>query len=88
VELPAKVVAERDEVDEVIRMEVADRDEVNRARLQRGGELGKAALADVEQERSPTVTNEVRRARGSGPIRVGRTGAKDEEVQPRSPRAG
>jgi hypothetical protein len=88
VELPAKVVTERDEVDEVVRVEVADRDEVDRARLQRGSKLGKAALADVQQERSPTVTNEVRRARGPGPIRVGRTGAQDEEVQPRSPRGG
>ena len=35
VELPAQVVAQRNEVDEVVRMEVADRDQVDRAGFER-----------------------------------------------------
>jgi hypothetical protein len=43
-------VAERDEVDEVVGVEVADQDRAQLARLDRGDEPREGALAEIEQD--------------------------------------
>jgi hypothetical protein len=55
-------VAERDEVDEVIRVEVADQHRIELARLDRPDESGERSLAEVEQDRRVSPANEVRGA--------------------------
>jgi hypothetical protein len=73
-------VAERDQVDEVVGVQVADDDRLERAGLQAPGDPGEAALSEVEADRRPIVLDHVRARRRAGSIGVGGAGAGDEEV--------
>jgi HKD family nuclease len=68
--LPAQVVAQRNEIDEVVRMEMADNDRVERRRIERFRKPGERALAEVEEHARITVAEQVRSARGTGSIGV------------------
>jgi hypothetical protein len=74
-------MAKRDEVDEVVGMEVADQDRVQRARLDRADQAREGALAEVEQDRGRPAANEVGGARGAGSIGPGGAGAEDVELE-------
>jgi hypothetical protein len=77
-------VPQRYEVDEVIRMEMADEDPAQLARLDRGRECRKRALAEIEKESLIPVPQQVRGASRSPAIRVGRTRPKDGQLHGRS----
>ncbi len=59
IELPAEVMTQRHEIDEVIRMEVADQDRVDRARLDRRREPGEGPLTEVEDDGRRARTDQV-----------------------------
>ncbi len=73
VELVAEVVAERHEVDEVVRVEVADDHRSQVFRLETTREAGKGALADVQADRLSTVGHDIARRGRAGSTRVRRT---------------
>ena len=78
-ELIEQVVPQRHEVDEVIRMQVADDNGVERARLDRSREPRKRALAQIEQEVGRGGPDEICGARRAWAIGVGGSGAEDAE---------
>ena len=59
VELIAEVVAERDEVDEMVGVQVADDDARKVSGLQPAGQPCEGALADVEADRGAVVQDDV-----------------------------
>jgi hypothetical protein len=80
-ELPAKVVAECDQVDEMVGMKMADQDRVERARLDLCSQPRERALPKVEHDRGGSRSQEVGRAGGTRPICVCGSGAQDVELQ-------
>ena len=78
--LPAQVEPERDQVDEVVRVQVADDDRIEVRRVQHPGEPGERALAQVEQEGALAVRQEIGRAGRPGAVRVRGSGADDREI--------
>ena len=67
VEVPQEVVAERDEIDEVIGMEVADDDRPEGARLERSGQVRERPLAEIEHDRVVAGPDEIGGADGARP---------------------
>ncbi len=78
--LVAQVVTQRDEVDEVVRVEVADDDRVERARVDVTGQPREGALAEVEDEARAVEAEQVGGAGRAGPVRVGRARTDDVEA--------
>ena len=78
--LEQQVVTERDEVDEVVGVEVADQHGVEIGRVRRGSKPRKGTLSQVEKQAGPTELDEVGGTRGADAVRVGRPRACDEEV--------
>ena len=79
-ELVAQVVAEGHEVDEVVRVQVADDDGLEGARIDAPGDPGEASLAQVQADPAPVVLDHVGARRRAGAVRVGGAGSDDEEV--------
>ena len=73
-------MTQRHEVDEVVRMKVADHDRVQPARFDDGGEAGERALTEVEKDRHAVPTDEVGRSGRAEPIGVGRAGPEDDDL--------
>src|SRR6188472_83108 len=67
---PAQVMAQGDEIDEVIGMEMADDDRVERGRIERVRKSGERSLTEVEEHARITVTEQVRGTGGTGSISV------------------
>ncbi len=79
-ELVAEVVPQRDEIDEVVRMEMADEDCREVARLELSHEARERALAQIEQDRGRAGADQVGGASRSGSIRVGGTRPQDGQL--------
>ena len=71
-----QVVPQGHQVDVVIGMEVADQDGAQAGRLAQAGQVGEAAVAQVEQDRLSSVFDEVARRADPAPC-VGRPGPDD-----------
>jgi hypothetical protein len=71
-------MAQGDQIDEVIRVEMADGDQIEGGRVEGRREPREAALAEVEDERRPARPDEVGRAGRADPVGVGRPCAKDQ----------
>ncbi len=78
--LPAQVEPERDQVDEVVRVQVADDHGIEVRGVQQPREPAERALAQVEQEGAVAAGQEVGRAGRPGAVRVRGSGADDREV--------
>ena len=78
--LIAQVMAQRDEVDEVVRVEMADDDRIERGRIERVREAGERTLAEVEEHARIIVAEQVRSAGGTGSIGVRRPRTDHVEV--------
>ena len=78
---PAEEMAQRHEVDEMVGMEVADQDGVEGTRIQQAGQPRQRPLAEIEQDRSPVVPDEV--GGTSRAWSVGEGGAGADHVQPK-----
>jgi hypothetical protein len=76
---------QRDEIDEVIRVEMTDEDGIEGARLDLGRQPWKGTLPEVEQDGGPVVADQVRGASRTDPIRVCRPGAQDRQLHARTP---
>ena len=63
-------MAQGDEIDEVIGMEMADDDRVERGRIERVREPGERSLTEVEEHARITVAEQVRGTGGTGSIGV------------------
>jgi hypothetical protein len=75
-ELVREVMPERDEVDEVVGVEMAHHDRGQRARLELRGQARKGALAQIEEDRGCRCPDEVGGARGALSVGVGRACAE------------
>src|SRR6476620_8474783 len=71
VELPAQVMTHRDEVDEMVGMQVADEYRIDRARFEGRGESRKGPLAEIKDDRCRVGTEQVGGASGPELIGVG-----------------
>ena len=80
-ELPTQVVPHRNEVDEVVRMKVADHDRVERARVDRPGQPGERALPEIEQEPGIAVRDQIGRTHGTRSVGVRRSRTDHGEVE-------
>jgi len=76
-------VAERNEIDEVVRMEVADKHRRQVPRFGGEGELGERALTEVEDDGGSIVGDEVGRTEGARAVGVRRPGAEDRQLHRR-----
>ena len=70
---------QRDEVDEMVGMEMADDDGVEQARVEQPGEPRERALAEIEQETRFPGAEQVGRPGRAEPVRVGGTCPDDVE---------
>ena len=77
----AEVMAEGDQVDEVVGMEVADDDGVEISRIELARESRKRSLAEVEQDRRRAAPDQVCGPGRAESIRVGRSRARDEQLE-------
>jgi len=80
VELVSQVVAKRHEIDEVVRVQVADDDRAQRARIESPGEPREPALAEVQADAMVAVGDDVCAGRGARAVRIGSAGPDDEEL--------
>jgi hypothetical protein len=78
--LEAQVVAECHQVDEMVRMQVADDDRIERFRRQEARQPRKRPLAEVQQEIRPVRPKEVRGPGRAKPIGVCRPRADHVQV--------
>jgi hypothetical protein len=72
-------VAQGDEVDEVIRMQMTDDDRIESPRVEDAGEPGERPLAEIEHQARTIVAQEVRGADGPGSVGIRGAGAYDIE---------
>ena len=78
--LPAQVEPERDQVHEVVRMQMADDDRIEVRRVQQPRQPRERALAQVQEEGTLAVRQQIRRTGRAGAVRVRGSGADDREV--------
>jgi len=72
IELETQVVAQRNEVHEMVRVKVSDHHRCQPARVRRRRQIREGALAKVQQERRVTVANQKARRGRPATVRVGR----------------
>ena len=76
-------MAKRDEVDEVVGVEVGDERGKEALRWHLGGDVREGALPQVQQQRRGPVrrSNEVGRAEGAGLVAVRGAGTRDQQLE-------
>lgn len=81
----ARPVPKRPEIHEMVRVELADEDRVERFRTQPGRQTGEGAMAKIERNGTTRRLDEIGRPDGARPIALdlGRTGADDGQAHSR-----